>query len=158
MGWVQNDDFKLLFKFWQTLLHTVISQQFGAPPVKACKSSVAQVKKFQAVLEQTSFKIALCQQNLVVETHWCSEGDRLPGMTVDIFNTRAVVASSAAWIEQNRASIESCIKKIVGISSVIWRRSDSLLALEGFVSTDSSVRCAFQLQNTCSCCLLIQMV
>ncbi|KAK9698239.1 hypothetical protein RND81_08G090600 [Saponaria officinalis] len=60
-----------------------------------------------------------------------SEGDRLSGLIVDIFDDVAVVASSAAWVEKYKPDIEDCINKIDGISHINWRPSVEILKEEG---------------------------
>ncbi|GMH07950.1 hypothetical protein Nepgr_009790 [Nepenthes gracilis] len=60
-----------------------------------------------------------------------SEGDRLSGLIVDIFDDVAVVASSAAWVEKYKPEIEACIIKISGINHINWRQSIEMLKEEG---------------------------
>ncbi|KAH9619710.1 hypothetical protein KSS87_005341 [Heliosperma pusillum] len=60
-----------------------------------------------------------------------SEGDRLSGLIVDVFDDVAVVASSAAWVEKYKPDIEACIKKVGGITHINWRPSVEILKEEG---------------------------
>ncbi|XP_019091730.1 PREDICTED: uncharacterized protein LOC104743064 [Camelina sativa] len=61
-----------------------------------------------------------------------SEGDRLPGLIVDVFGDIAVVASSAAWLEKYRNEVESCLRSIDGINHINWRPSLDVLKEDGF--------------------------
>lgn len=60
-----------------------------------------------------------------------SEGDRLSGLIVDVFDDVAVVASSAAWVEKYKPEIEACINKVDGINHINWRPSIEILKEEG---------------------------
>lgn len=60
-----------------------------------------------------------------------SEGDRLSGLIVDVFNNHAVIASSAAWVERYRSVIELLIREIPDIDYVRWRPSVEMLKEEG---------------------------
>lgn len=60
-----------------------------------------------------------------------SEGDRLSGLIVDIFGEYAVVASSAAWVEKFRSTIETTVKNVVGLKHVFWKSSAEILKEEG---------------------------
>lgn len=60
-----------------------------------------------------------------------SEGDRLSGLIVDVFNNHAVIASSAAWVERYRSVIELFIREIPDIDYVRWRPSVEMLKEEG---------------------------
>ncbi|XP_049936623.1 uncharacterized protein LOC116264905 isoform X2 [Nymphaea colorata] len=65
-----------------------------------------------------------------------SEGDRhflcrLSGLVVDVFNDCAVVASSAAWVEKYRPTIELLLGKVNTINHTCWRPSVDILKEEG---------------------------
>lgn len=60
-----------------------------------------------------------------------SEGDRLSGLIVDIFGEYAVVASSAAWVEKFRPTIEAVLEPAAGCKHVFWRSSPEMLKEEG---------------------------
>ncbi|CAN6454489.1 unnamed protein product [Victoria cruziana] len=60
-----------------------------------------------------------------------SEGDRLSGLVVDVFNDRAVIASSAAWVEKYRSTIDLLLGKVNMINQTCWRPSIDILKEEG---------------------------
>ncbi|KAJ6720717.1 RIBOSOMAL RNA LARGE SUBUNIT METHYLTRANSFERASE [Salix viminalis] len=60
-----------------------------------------------------------------------SEGDRLSGLIVDVFGDLAVIASSAAWVENYKPDVEACINRIDGINHINWRPSVDILREEG---------------------------
>lgn len=71
-----------------------------------------------------------------------SEGDRLSGLIVDVLGEHVVVASSAAWVERHRATIERTINKAIKTSHMSWRPSVEILKEEGLqvdASKDSSL-------------------
>jgi len=61
-----------------------------------------------------------------------SEGDRLSGLTVDVFNHVAVVVSSAFWLEREREAVTAALLGLDGISEVVWRRADARLKMDGW--------------------------
>uniref|UniRef100_A0ACD5V8Y2 Uncharacterized protein n=1 Tax=Avena sativa TaxID=4498 RepID=A0ACD5V8Y2_AVESA len=65
-----------------------------------------------------------------------SEGDRLSGLIVDIFDDVAVIASSAAWVEKYRLQIEFLVKKISDVNYIKWRSSADILKEEGLDMSD----------------------
>ena len=46
--------------------------------------------------------------------HGPSEGDRLSGLVVDALGDALVIASSAAWVEAYRATIEQALTELTG--------------------------------------------
>ncbi|KAG0563483.1 hypothetical protein KC19_8G034700 [Ceratodon purpureus] len=71
-----------------------------------------------------------------------SEGDRLSGLIVDVLGEHVVVASSAAWVERHRATIEVAIGQAIKTSQMSWRPSVEILKEEGLqvdISKDSSL-------------------
>ncbi|XP_074296015.1 uncharacterized protein LOC141623756 isoform X2 [Silene latifolia] len=66
-----------------------------------------------------------------------SEGDRLSGLIVDVFDDVAVVASSAAWVEKYKPDIMACIKNVAGITHISWRPSLEILKEEGLDLSNS---------------------
>lgn len=60
-----------------------------------------------------------------------SQGDRLSGLIVDVFDDVAVVASSAAWVEKYKPEIDACLSKVNAISYINWRPSLEILKEEG---------------------------
>ncbi|KAK2972061.1 hypothetical protein RJ640_005081 [Escallonia rubra] len=60
-----------------------------------------------------------------------SEGDRLSGLVIDIFGDLAVIASSAAWVENYKPQIKSLVSKLDKITSISWRPSVEILKEEG---------------------------
>ena len=67
-----------------------------------------------------------------------SEGDRLSGLTVDVFGPVAVAVSSALWLEQRRDEVTSALLDLPGIDEVVWRRSDGRLQQDGWESPRKS--------------------
>ena len=53
---------------------------------------------------------------------------------MDIFGENAVVASSAAWVEKFRTTIEAVLKHTVRCKHVCWRPSLEMLKEEGIES------------------------
>ena len=61
-----------------------------------------------------------------------SEGDRLSGLTADVFGGEFIVAvSSAAWLEQRRGVVAAALLQTTGCKALLWRPSLDLLRLEG---------------------------
>lgn len=62
---------------------------------------------------------------------------------MDIFGENAVVASSAAWVEKFRTTIEAVLKHTVKCKHVCWRPSLEMLKEEGIesesVQNDASI-------------------
>lgn len=70
-----------------------------------------------------------------------SEGDHLSGLTIDIFDRVAVVASTAYWTEYHRALITDCVIAETGCASVQWRSIATALKQEGFaLSAETPVK------------------
>ena len=63
-----------------------------------------------------------------------SEGDRLSGLTVDVFGTTAVAVASALWLEQRRDEVVAALSELPGVTDVVWRRSDGRLQQDGWKS------------------------
>ena len=63
-----------------------------------------------------------------------SEGDGLSGACVDVFGSCAVVSSGAAWCEVWRREIEEAILTEAGAERVVWDRSESRLAQDGWAT------------------------
>ena len=61
-----------------------------------------------------------------------SEGDRISGLTVDVFGSTAVAVSSALWLEQRQTAVTSALLGLEGIDEVVWRRSDGRLKQDGW--------------------------
>jgi 23S rRNA G2069 N7-methylase RlmK/C1962 C5-methylase RlmI len=61
-----------------------------------------------------------------------SEGDRLSGLTVDVFGETAVAVASALWLEQRREDVLAALSELPGVSEVVWRRSDGRLQQDGW--------------------------
>ncbi|KAL0363067.1 UNVERIFIED_CONTAM: Ribosomal RNA large subunit methyltransferase I [Sesamum calycinum] len=66
-----------------------------------------------------------------------SEGDRLSGLVVDVFGDKAVIASSAAWVEKYKQQIKVCISRVNNIKHITWRPSIDILKEEGMDISDS---------------------
>ena len=64
-----------------------------------------------------------------------SEGDGLSGLTIDRFNQVCVVASTAYWVEKNKAVICQCIRDIMPNNSIIWLAQSKPLAQDGWQAT-----------------------
>lgn len=61
-----------------------------------------------------------------------SESDGLSGLTIDRFNHICVVASSAYWVESNRAIITAAIKTIMPNDEIVWLPQAKALAQDGW--------------------------
>lgn len=61
-----------------------------------------------------------------------SEGDRISGLVVDVFNNVAVVVSSAFWLELHVDAVTKALLGLRGIERVIWRRADARLKQDGW--------------------------
>lgn len=61
-----------------------------------------------------------------------SEGDRLSGLTVDVFNGVAVVVSSAIWLERRREAVTAALLGLDGIHEVVWRQAEARLKMDGW--------------------------
>eukprot|EP00929_Paragymnodinium_shiwhaense_P039626 TRINITY_DN20805_c1_g1_i2.p1 TRINITY_DN20805_c1_g1~~TRINITY_DN20805_c1_g1_i2.p1 ORF type:complete len:585 (+),score=106.88 TRINITY_DN20805_c1_g1_i2:31-1785(+) len=75
-----------------------------------------------------------------------ADGDGLSGLTVDVYDSVAVIRSAAAWAERHRPVIEDVVRETLtdvaapeedlGIR-VIWRRSDGHLEQDGVVAAQT---------------------
>ncbi|BFI42236.1 23S rRNA (cytosine1962-C5)-methyltransferase [Marchantia polymorpha subsp. ruderalis] len=66
-----------------------------------------------------------------------SEGDGLSGLIADVLGEHLVVASSAAWVEKYRPTIEAALTAATGgIASITWRPSVDILKDEGLSLQD----------------------
>ena len=61
-----------------------------------------------------------------------SEGDGLSGLTIDRFNQRCVVASSAYWVQAHQALITKAIKDLLPNDEIIWSAQAKPLAQDGW--------------------------
>eukprot|EP00966_Prymnesium_polylepis_P048498 1123002-Prymnesium_polylepis.1 len=61
-----------------------------------------------------------------------SEGDRISGLTVDMFGSTAVAVTSALWLEQRRDEVVAVLQSLPGVDEVVWRRSDGRLQQDGW--------------------------
>ena len=68
-----------------------------------------------------------------------SEGDRLSGLTVDVFGGTAVAVTSAMWLEQRSDMVVECLRALPGITEVVWRRSDGRLQQDGWEVPNAKV-------------------
>lgn len=68
-----------------------------------------------------------------------SEGDGLSGLTIDIYNTIAVVASSAYWTQANRELIENCLQKIYPVETILWFGQKKSLQQDGWQDVNNTV-------------------
>lgn len=67
-----------------------------------------------------------------------SEGDGLSGLVIDVYDTIAVVSSSAYWVEHHRTLIESCIKHCLKNVDILWRSQHKALKQDGFEPASDS--------------------
>ena len=65
-----------------------------------------------------------------------SEGDRCSGLTVDVYDDVAVVASSAYWTELCRTEITAAVAALQGITHVCWQQVRAPLELDGWHTFD----------------------
>lgn len=63
-----------------------------------------------------------------------SEGDRLSGLTVDVYGNVVVIFSEAAWTEIHREIIETSIQKELNPEALIWRPMAGELVQDGWES------------------------
>ncbi|GAB0492108.1 hypothetical protein MMPV_003367 [Pyropia vietnamensis] len=62
------------------------------------------------------------------------EGDRLSGLAVDVYESVAVVSSSAAWVEVHRPLVTEALRGVLPQgTNLIWRRSADRLKQDGWV-------------------------
>ena len=61
-----------------------------------------------------------------------SEGDLLSGLTIDVFNDRYVVSSTAFWVEANKENIIKAINEIVKPKNIIWFSQPKPLSQDGW--------------------------
>lgn len=61
-----------------------------------------------------------------------SEADGLSGLTIDRFNHILVVASSAYWVEANKALISQCLKEFLPEEEIIWLAQKKPLTQDGW--------------------------
>ena len=67
-----------------------------------------------------------------------SEADGLSGLTIEYFNGICVVASSAYWVEANKAIILSALEKVFACASIIWLPQSKPLAQDGWKETNET--------------------
>ena len=65
-----------------------------------------------------------------------SEADGLSGLTIDCFNNRYVVASSAYWVEAHKDVIRQCILDVTASDDVVWLAQSKPLAQDGWKFSD----------------------
>lgn len=60
-----------------------------------------------------------------------SEGDRVSGLVVDRLGDALVAVPSAAYVQRRRPLVEETLRRLTGISDVIWRPAEDMLRQEG---------------------------
>ncbi len=71
-----------------------------------------------------------------------SEGDFISGLIVDVFDSVAVVSSSAIWIEKRKPIIvEHLLQSLEYVDRVVWRPSREMLEMEGMTSEELDALC-----------------
>ncbi|GMH38609.1 hypothetical protein BSKO_06493 [Bryopsis sp. KO-2023] len=68
-----------------------------------------------------------------------SDGDRLSGLVVDVFDQVLVVSSTAAWLERYQELIIKVLKEETGYKNVLWRPAPAVLELEGMPNMEAKV-------------------
>lgn len=68
-----------------------------------------------------------------------SDGDKLSGVIVDVLNDVAVVHSGVAWIELHRESLIQILKRLLSISTVVWRLRPVIREQEGVPDAQEGV-------------------
>lgn len=53
---------------------------------------------------------------------------------MDVYGSIAVISSTAAWIELNRAFVEESLKASFPLKTILWQSGSSMLQLEGLLS------------------------
>ncbi len=61
-----------------------------------------------------------------------SEADGLSGLTIDRFNHISVIASSAYWVEANKAIIKQCLQNLFAGEEVLWLAQVKPLTQDGW--------------------------
>ncbi len=61
-----------------------------------------------------------------------SEGDGLSGLTIDRFNQYCVIASTAYWVEANKALIMGILKQLIPQVEVLWLSQTKSLSQDGW--------------------------
>lgn len=61
-----------------------------------------------------------------------SEGDGLSGLTIDRFNQRCVIASSAYWVEASQSLIMEAVQSLLPGDEIIWASQPKPLAQDGW--------------------------
>jgi 23S rRNA (cytosine1962-C5)-methyltransferase len=64
-----------------------------------------------------------------------SEGDGLSGITVDVFNTHAVIAVTGAWALVHRELLQTVLQEALPHLTFIWRPMEKILQKEGWEET-----------------------
>lgn len=65
-----------------------------------------------------------------------SEADGLSGLTIDCFNKTCVVASSAYWVEAQKAIIMTSIQDVMNCDDIIWLAQNKPLLQDGWKQSD----------------------
>jgi len=65
-----------------------------------------------------------------------SEADGLSGLTIDRFNQFCVVASTAYWVELNKAVISQALQELFPGDQIIWMAQSKPLAQDGWKQTE----------------------
>ena len=61
-----------------------------------------------------------------------SEGDGLSGITIDVFNTHAVIAFTAAWALVHRDIFTQVFQELLPQFTLVWRPMEKILKQEGW--------------------------
>lgn len=66
-----------------------------------------------------------------------SEGDGLSGLTIDVFNQKFVIASSAYWVEAQKNVIVNCLKECMPMQEIFWFSQAKPLSQDGWHDASS---------------------
>ncbi len=100
-------------------------------------TSIVRARLAQAVLLRQALNLPNSQTTAFRLCN--SEADGLSGLTIDRFNHRCVVASSAYWVEANRSMITDCLKEVTGCEEVLWLSQAKPLAQDGWSSGETEL-------------------
>ena len=111
----------------------VLAQAFEVTPDLSFDSLVAMRLK-----QALSIRAALSLPNDKTNAFrlFNSEADGLSGLTIDFFNKTCVVASSAYWVEAQRAIITECIQNIMNCEDIIWLAQSKPLSQDGWKQSE----------------------
>jgi 23S rRNA (cytosine1962-C5)-methyltransferase len=107
----------------------ILAQSWEAVDKKSLASIIAW-RLSQALSIRQSLNLP--NENTTAYRLFNSEADGLSGLTIDRFNQISVVASSAYWVEANKALIKQAIQELLPGEEIIWLSQKKPLAQDGW--------------------------